>query len=168
MFVGPDKTGKTNIARAVSETLKIPYFKASSERSTFCDDRSQFIEQLRHADMRAFDLIKQTGVSVVMDRAYPCEYAYSAVTGRPTDLEMLRAEDDAYASIGAVIVLCYRTSYAGLRDDLDESIDAAKLWELTRAYFTFAEKFTKCRVLKLCVDSEDLQSQVSQVITFVG
>lgn len=167
-FVGPDRTGKTNIARATAAALSVPYFKASSERDTFRSDRSRFINQLRYADMRVADFITQTGVSVIFDRGYPCEFVYSAMTGRETDHEILRAEDDSYAAIGAVIVLCRRETYAGLADDIDESIDSEKLAELDALYAAFARDFTKCSTLTLYVDDEDLERQVSDVKEFIA
>lgn len=167
-FVGPDKTGKTNIAKAVSKISGVPYFKASSEHGSFLNKRDLFINQLRYADMRVFDLIKQTGASVIFDRGYPCEYVYAAVTNRETDLEMLRLEDDSYASIGAKIVFCHRTTYDNLSDDIDPTIDSKKLQELSDCYDEFISKFTRCKVLKLCVDDENLITQVRAVLNFMS
>ena len=167
-FVGPDKTGKTNIAKAVSASSGVPYFKASSEHASFMNKRDLFINQLRYADMRVFDLIKQTGLSVIFDRGYPCEYVYAAVTGRQTDLEMLRLEDDSYASIDAKIVFCYRSSYDNLCDDIDPTIDSKKLQELSDRYCEFIDKFTHCKVMKLCVDDENLSEQSDRVLAFMS
>lgn len=166
-FIGPDKTGKTNIAKALAVCLNVPYFKASSEHTSFCSKRELFINQLRYADMRVFDLINQTKLSVIFDRGYPCEYVYSKVTKRDTDHAMLRAEDDAYASIDAKIIFCYRSSYDGLCDDIDETINSDKLKELSDEYFAFVDTYTKCKVLKLCVDSQNLTEQVSRILKFL-
>lgn len=166
-FVGPDKTGKTNIAKALAQRLNIAYFKASSEHNSFANKRELFLNQLRYADMRVFDLIKQTNLSVIFDRGYPCEYVYSAVTNRETDHKMLRLEDDSYASLDAKIIFCYRTTYENLCDDIDPSINSEKLQELSDAYARFISEFTRCRTLKLCVDSENLEQQISTITKFL-
>lgn len=169
-FVGPDMTGKTEISKAVSKALNIPYFKATSEHTSFLSTRvstsDQFLNQLRFADPRVLDILRQTGHSVVFDRGFPCEYAYSRVFGRETDLVMLKHIDEAYARLGAVVVFCYRSSYEGIKDDLDPTVGQELLDRLHAAYEDFAG-WTKCRLLRLNVDDECLDREVREVIEFV-
>lgn len=170
MFVGADMCGKTQIAKELSRIAQIPYFKATSEHTTFLSSRysvsDQFINQLRFADPRVFDLLKQTRHSVIFDRAYPCEYAYSKVLGRETDLTMLQHVDESWASIGTKIVFCQRSSYAGIKDDLDPTIGEEHLRQLHEAYEQFA-KWTKCKLYVLNVDDENLTREVDEVLTKV-
>jgi hypothetical protein len=170
-FVGPDMCGKTNIAQALSHATGIPYFKATSEHDAYLSSkvskRELFLNQLRYADPRVVDLLKQTGQSVVFDRGWPCEYAYSTVMGRETDNKMLWHLDEQWASLDARIVSCYRTSYMGIVDDLDEGIRAGTLHELDSAYVDFAQR-TRCKVHRLCVDDEDLEREVAEVCMFIG
>ena len=169
-FVGPDMVGKTEISKEVSQRLGIPYFKATSEHTSFLSSRvsknDQFLNQLRFADPRVLDILRQTGHSVVFDRGFPCEYAYSWVMGRDTDKVMLEHLDEAYARLGAVVVFCHRSSYAGIRDDLDPTINEEMLIQLHIAYQEFA-KWTKCRLLRLNVDDENLDREAREVIQFV-
>lgn len=165
---GPDKTGKTNVSAALASALGVSYFKASSEHATFVSSRSAFLEQLRYADFRALDLIEQCRVSLVFDRGYPCEWVYSRVTFRETDEALLRKEDAAYARLGAVIVLCLRRSYAGLQDDLDESIREGELQKIGEEYERFASEFTACPVVKLYVDDEDTSAQVERLLPLLA
>ncbi len=171
MFVGPDRCGKTQIAHELSRITQIPYFKATSEHTTFLSSRyevnDQFINQLRFADPRVFDLLKQTKHSVIFDRAYPCEFAYSQVLRRDTDMKMLHHVDESWASLNTTIVFCHRTSYAGIKDDLDPSIEEEHLTELHRAYEQFIA-WTKCKVLGLNVDDENLQREVDEILTYMG
>lgn len=170
MFVGADMCGKTQISKELSRITRIPYFKATSEHTTFLSSRyevnDQFINQLRFADPRVFDLLKQTRHSVIFDRAYPCEYAYSKVLGRETDMKMLVHVDEAWASIGTKIVFCQRSSYAGIQDDLDPTIGEEHLRKLHEAYEQFA-KWSKCKVYVLNVDDENLTREVDEVLTKV-
>ena len=170
-FVGPDMCGKTEIAKEVSRRLGVPYFKATSEHTSFLSSRvsknDQFLNQLRFADPRVYDLLRQTGHSVVFDRGYPCEFVYANVLERETDMVMLRHVDAAWAGLGARIVLCHRSSYAGINDDLDPTIDQDMLNDLHDTYFEFS-RWTKCPLLKLNVDDESLEREVSETLTFLG
>lgn len=169
-FIGPDRCGKTQISKAVSKALNIPYFKATSEHTSFLSTRvstsDQFLNQLRFADPRVLDILRQTGHSVIFDRGFPCEYAYSKVMGRETDMVMLKHVDEAYAALGAAVVFCHRSSYNGIRDDLDPSIGQELLDRLHAAYELFTY-WTKCRLLRLNVDDENLDREVREVVDFV-
>jgi thymidylate kinase len=169
-FVGPDMCGKTEISKETSRRLEIPYFKATSEHTSFLSSRvsrnDQFLNQLRFADPRVLDILRQTGHSVIFDRGFPCEYAYSKVFGRETDEVMLRHVDEAYAALGAIIVFCHRSSYAGITDDLDPTVGQELLDKLHAAYEDFAS-WTKCRLLRLNVDDENLDREVRDIINFV-
>ena len=169
-FVGPDRCGKTEISTALSKVTDIPYFKASSEHDAFLSSRVSkrelFLNQLRYADPRVMDLLRQTGASVIFDRGYPCEAAYSKVFNRETDIKMLQHLDEEWAKLDARIVLCHRTSYAGIRDDLDPTIEHHALNLIHDAYFEFAS-WTKCKLLKLNVDDENLQRELDEVHYFI-
>lgn len=169
-FVGPDMCGKTEISKAVAFATGIPYFKATSEHTSFLSSRvsknDQFLNQLRFADPRVLDILRQTGHSVVFDRGFPCEYAYSKVMGRETDMVMLRHVDESYAGLRAKIVFCHRSSYKGIVDDLDPTVKEDTLEEIHAAYIDFL-RWTKCEVLILNVDDENLNREVTEVLDFV-
>jgi hypothetical protein len=170
-FVGPDRCGKTEMARELSRVTGIPYFKATSEYTSFLSSRvtknDKFLNQLRFADPRVYDLLKQTGYSVIFDRGFPCEYAYAKVFGRETDLMMLRHMDEAWASLGARVIFAQRSNYAGIKDDLDPSIGEELLTSLHSAYEEFAS-WSKCRILRLNVDDENLARETEEIIDFLN
>ena len=165
-FVGPDMTGKSNIARALSNKLLIPVFKASSEHGTFLGDQKQFINDIRYADPRVVDLLKQVGFSVIFDRAYPCEKVYAEFFGRETDHDVLKFLDEEYAKLGTKIVICTRRSFEGIKDDLDPNLDATALEKLSNLYEKFS-LWTKCSVHTMYVDDENLSNQINEVCDFV-
>lgn len=165
-LVGPDMCGKTNIATAVAARTTIPYFKASSEHGTYLKKKDLFINQLRYADMRVHDLLRQTCHSVIFDRGYPCEWAYSQVFDRKTDMKVLAALDAAYAALGAWVIVCRRKSYAGIVDDIDAGITEKVLQRLDAKYEEFIG-WTQCKTLSLYVDDEDLEREVSDIIKFI-
>jgi thymidylate kinase len=171
LFVeGVDRCGKTQIAKELAKCISVPYFKASSEHDSYLSDkvnkRDAFLNQLRYADPRVFDVLKQTGYGLIFDRGFPSEFAYSKVMGRRTDMAMLEHMDNMWASIGARIILCRRTSYVGIVDDIDPEIDEVKLAALDAAYQEFA-CWTSCEVYQLNVDDENLDREVTEVVSFL-
>lgn len=166
-MVGPDMTGKTEIASALSRRIGVPRFKASSEHDSFLSSRTskndKFLNQIRYADPRVFDVLKQTGYSLIFDRGFPCEAAYSEVFKRTTDHSVLKHMDEQWASLGSLIVFCHRSSYAGIVDDIDPTIREETLQRIHDAYLGYLSK-TKCRVLMLNVDDENLDREVNEII----
>lgn len=170
-MVGPDMCGKSEISRELSHRTGVPSFKASTEHDSFLLSRSYsksdlFLNQLRYADPRVFDVLKQTGYSLIFDRGFPCEAAYSSVFGRTTDHDMLQIVDEQWASLGAVIVFCHRSSYKGIVDDIDPTIREQTLQRIHFAYLEYF-KHTKCKVLMLNVDDEDLNREVNEITRFL-
>lgn len=172
VFVGPDRCGKTQIAQALSRVTGVPYFKATSEHDAYLSSkvtkRELFLNQLRYADPRICDMLKQTGQSVIFDRGFPCEYVYSKVMDRETDTKMLMHLDQEWSNLGAQIIFCYRSSYLGIVDDIDPSITSHKLDALHAEYSDFLHRVTKCRSLSLCVDDEDLVREINDLMQGLG
>jgi hypothetical protein len=167
VFGGADRCGKTEISTALSRVINVPRFKASSEHETFLAKQNMFVEQLRHADTRMVDFLRQTGHSVIMDRAWPCEFAYSRFYGRPTDENVLRYVDDEMAKMGAKVIICWRSSYEGIVDDLSSQLRGQKLKMIEDEYRKFA-RWTKCQTLFLNVDDENLYREVSDIVEWLG
>ena len=132
----------------------------------FEDDPGYFTKAMKYGDPVLYEMIKQTGQSVILDRSYPSEMAYSQAFERSTDWRMLRVVDELAASIGTHIIVPYRTNYTLTKDDFS-SITHEKLIALHCLYEQFCN-WTKCRVLRICVDDEDLKREMSEIISFMG
>jgi hypothetical protein len=167
VFCGPDMCGKTQISKEWSNIKNIPYFKASSEHETYLEKKDKFINQLKFADTRMVDFLSQTKHSVIFDRAWPCEFAYSKVFNRQTDLNILKSVDSAYSELNTNIILCYRSSYKGIIDDLDSTINSDKLLKIEQAYREFLA-FTKCKYHILNVDDNNLQREIDDLKKVFG
>lgn len=163
---GPDMCGKTEISKALAHYLKLPYFKASSEHETYLRHPDRFVQQLRIADVRMTDFLKQTGHSVIMDRAWPCEKVYSQVLGRETDEVVLEKIDREMAMMGAKIIVPYRSSYTNVVDDIDPKLNSEMLQRLDDAYKGFTV-WTKCPTLLLNVDDEDLGRELNDIMEWL-
>ena len=165
IFDSADKCGKTEMATALSRDLGIPYFKNKQEWQAFGKDPNYFVNALRYGDTYFYNFLKDTGTSIILDRSYPSEWVYSKIYGRATDEVTLRYIDDLAASAGAVIIIAYRTSYVGRRDEVHD-IDEVHLQKLSDMYAEFAA-WTKCRTLRFCVDNEDLQEELTAINNFI-
>ena len=167
VFVGPDKCGKTEIAHELSQQLGIPTFKASTEKGKFRDEED-FILEMQYADPRMVDILKQTGYSIILDRAWPCEWVYSTAFNRETDGDAIFKSDNGFANLGAKVVVCYRTSYNGLVDeDAQDRLTEDMLGKLEQLYRSFAQ-MSACEIYFLNVDDEDLEREVSEIMTFIN
>lgn len=165
IFEGCDKVGKSEMANELSRRLSIPYYKNKSEWDAFAKDPGYFVNALRYGDPYFYSFLRDTGTSVVLDRSYPSEWTYSKVYGRKTDDEALDYVDSLAASFGVKIVIPYRSSYSGMKDDVHE-IDENYLQRLSDTYAVFA-KWTKCDVLRFCIDSEDLEWEMETIQKFL-
>ena len=165
-LVGADRCGKTQIGHELSRRLGLPYYKAATEHAGFLKNQDRFINDIRYSCPARLDLLKQVGTGIVYDRGFPCEWVYSQFYNRKTDEEAIRYLDDEYAKLGASIILCTRSSFEGIVDDLDDRLNGESLQEISNLYETFL-KSSKCKTLKLIVDDEDLQREISDILNFL-
>ncbi len=161
---GPDGCGKTNIAKELAKRLSIPYFKNQRESMFFEKDPGYFVRAMKYGDPYFCDYLKQTGASVVLDRSYPSEWVYAQAFQRQTDERMLRIVDDMYANLGLKIISPFRTDYSNVIDQFP-SIDKDKLEVIHELYAQFCN-WTKCEVIRFCVDDEDIEKQMQLIIPF--
>ena len=154
---GPDGTGKTTLAQGLAMQLQIPYFKVSNERSLWKENR--FKEALSFYGPFFVDVVRQLGLSMVIDRGHPAEWVYSQVFNRETDMVRLRRIDDEFAMMGANIVITLRHDYSQNRDD--DLVSKQRIPDLHLKYLEFAE-WTRCNVIYIYVDSlgNDLKREV--------
>ncbi len=170
-FAGPDKCGKTQIAKTLADQLEIPYYKATSEQTQFVKNQERFIKDIQWSCPARLDLLKQMidqgyVKGVVYDRCWVCESVYSTLYKRITDSDAIYWLDEQYAKLGAIIIIPYRSSYRGIVDDLDPTLDENKLKELEKLYRNFAAH-SKCKVLFLNVDSENLDVELREINKFL-
>ena len=167
-FIGPDMTGKSNIAAELSRQTGIPVFKNSGEWNTELDSPDYFLNLLRYGGPFLMDFMKQTDASVILDRFYPCELVYASVFNRETDMTAISWMDKNFAEVGGKFVVCVRRDYSGLVDDqYPDDLPTQRLKELDEGYRRFL-KSTKCDYLLLETDDMDLNNQVKKIKMFLG
>ena len=167
-FIGPDMTGKSNIAAALSSRLGVPVFKNSGEWKTELDSEDYFLNLLRFGGPFLMDFMKQTGSSVILDRFYPCELVYADAFGRETDMKVIEWMDSQFSKIGGKFIICLREDYTGLVDDVyPDKLPTEVLQKLDVLYRRFSE-YTGCDFLILNTDDRDLEKQISKILQFLG
>ena len=92
-FIGPDMTGKSNIAAELSKRLGVPVFKNSGEWKTELNSENYFLNLLRYGGPFLMDFMKQTDVDVILDRFYPCELVYAEAFGRDTERSLIHSRN---------------------------------------------------------------------------
>lgn len=158
---GHDMTGKTHIAKALSEKLNIPVVKV--ERQAKWSD--PLIELMYGVEVHT-QIAQQSGYSFIYDRLYPSEYAYSRTYGRTTSHEQLISVDERFAEMGATIVVFHKDPKSFQEDDKG-LIDISKYETLTKWYKDFG-RLTKCKFLMIDTTDEDIEKQLEQIIEKVN
>ena len=167
-FIGPDMTGKSNIAAELSRRLSVPVFKNSGEWKTQLDSGDYFLNLLRFGGPFLMDFIRQTDVNVILDRFYPCELVYSEAFNRETDMKAISWLDNEFAAANGKFIICLRKDYNGLIDDVfPDDLPPEMLRQIDKLYQDFSN-FTKCECLVLYTDDRDLEKQISNIIEFLG
>jgi len=165
-FEGVDRCGKTEISRELSRQLSIPVFKNTGEWSTDLRDPTYFKNLLIYGGTFLIDFIHQVRPDAILDRYYPSEWVYSRFFKRDTNEEIISRIDQKFADAGGKIILCRRKSYDGKQDDLHTYLDSNTLERLDKIYAEFAE-WTKCDLLTLWVDDENLERQIAEIMAWL-
>tara|TARA_B100000579_G_C22799162_1_gene838779 strand:+ start:942 stop:1469 length:528 start_codon:yes stop_codon:yes gene_type:complete len=166
-FIGPDMTGKSNIAAELSRQTGVPVFKNSGEWNTQLDSPEYFLNLLRYGGPFLMDFMSQTNAAVILDRFYPCELVYSEAFERQTDYDTIDWMDKKFAKSGGKFIICVRKDYAGLVDDqYPNDLPVKMLQRLDEGYRKFAKK-TSCDFFILETDDRDLNKQIEKIKMFL-
>lgn len=169
LFEGPDRCGKTTIAKAVSKATRIPYYKSSGERKAFAsrdNGADWFKNTLIYSGQYFADYLEQVNPHLIIDRGYPSERVYSKFFGRETIEDVHKRLDAAYNRCNVRIIVCRRKSYKGIKDDIRPDIINSESLERLDALYDEFTRWTTCPVHTLWVDDRDLLRQTTEVIEF--
>ena len=158
---GPDKSAKSTVGNLLAEKLNIPYFKYSRDKEALSGSEMTS-QMLKYADPYFCDFLKQTKMSVVIDRHYVSEWVYSEVLGRETDEAGIRRTDELFSQIPATILIFKRKSYLGVSDD-DPRLDSSTLERISQKYDEFS-RWSKCRVLTFEFDEFNPEQMAKTVL----
>jgi len=159
-FVGADSSGKSTIAKELSKRLKIPYFKNKNEAQCF---RTNFMNELHLKGSYLYEILRDTKYSLIKDRDYVCEAAYSQAYGRETDMPFILDLDKKYRALNLHIVFCYKTAHLNFSDHL---IKEDMLPKIIQGYRNFKEMSINLW-LELDTTDENLEDQISKIRSFL-
>lgn len=151
IVIGTDGVGKTPIAMALAEHYGLPYFKFANE-----------VEALKSAGhpgqhMLWFDygltqLMEQTGLRIVSDRGYPCEWVYANYFMRKTDEDLISDIDWRHHELGTIIVWLYDSKIDENAKD-DPHVQKSDIPGIQRKYNTFLSCATCCKYVSYDVNT---------------
>lgn len=163
---GADMTGKSEISKELAKRLDYAYFKNSGEWTAELWSTEYFKNVLTYGATLQTDMLCQVRPNVILDRYYPSEWVYSKVFKRESDDRILTWLDQKFAEANGRIVICRRKSFDGISDDLHKYVNTETLKELDKKYEEFAA-WTKCKVMTLWVDDEDLNREISEIMLWL-
>jgi hypothetical protein len=130
IVVGPDRVGKTTLVGHMSEILGVPSFKCPAEKKIFREGGRSSLA----FDYTLTNFLGQTGYRFISDRGYPCEWVYSRVFKRETDMDLLGRIDVMHAAMGTRILYVHSSEPPREEDDL---VPADRYWDVVRGYDDF-------------------------------
>lgn len=158
IFDGIDGVGKSTISNALSEIINRPVFKKTNVKNNY-----DFVIDLVYSVESYTQFLEQTKYSVIFDRLYPSEYAYSKVFNRYTIHEKIKEIDRRFAKMGAKIIILEKNKKSYVKDDI---IPIEKYDELKTMFRKFA-KITKCPSIIIDTSDQNLKKQIKQIIDFI-
>ncbi len=155
IFEGHDKSGKSTIAKALSERIQIPIFKV--KRNKYLWDATVNLNYLTEGITQ---FIEQTKSSVILDRWHASDYVYGKLFDRDVSYRKIFEIDERLAEIDALIVVCYKKESAYIPDEEDKEFitmnDYSKMTELYKEFILE----TKCRFVFIDTSDENLEHQL--------
>ena len=162
IFGGPDRSGKTTIAKALSQLTGAQYYKAANQRQFWTEERDNFKLLLEYHGPSMIDFLENVGLpgGLIFDRFTPCEFAYSRAYGRETNRDVIFNIDKRLAAMGYVFVYCWKDDYVDWDDDL---IEESMIGKLMSGYDAYASK-SKMHTIFLNTTDQKLDTQLLQIM----
>jgi len=161
IFSGHDYSGKTTIAKKLSQEIGIPYFKDKTTLKKF-KEKDRLVVYLNDQNY-IIQFLEQTKYSVIIDRAYESEWVYSQVFHRKQNYELLDDLDYRFSRLGTKIIICEKD----LKRYKDEVIGIKKIAMIKKKYHDFCQ-WSRCETLIINTTDEDLISQIKNIKEFIN
>lgn len=164
IFDGVDNCGKTEISHALVEKVLTDhtYFKVKQERIHVEKLDPKILKTSHELQLNFFyELARQSNLNIVMDRFYPSEYVYGSLF-REINEDLIWEFDRQFAELGVKIIIPVK----GDEFLEDELWTKEQLIAIREKYKEFAQK-TKCEVLVLNTEDENLERELTDIKTFL-
>jgi len=164
-FEGPDRTGKSNIASALSPIVRAPVYKNKIEHALYRDNiTSQFKNVVEISSVIELKFAKLYN-DIIFDRNFISEWVYGHATGREVNIDLIARLDYEYSSLGACIIYCYKLDYG--TDFDDEFFDVEQMVRVSELYQEYLLSHTGMRVLQLNTENKNITTQIDTICNFL-
>lgn len=104
LLEGIDRTGKSFLGKIFRSIFDIPYYHGERPPANKEELKTRSFGVAKIEMLQMYDVLKQTGVSIVIDRWHLSELVYGKVYGREIDENFIWDIDEKFANLGAVVV----------------------------------------------------------------
>ncbi len=159
---GPDRAGKTHIAKAIAEKYGLAYWKNDDNAEYETPTPDAFANTLKYHYAKLPTMCKlfmSHGSGVVFDRNYISEWVYSKFFERDTHENIIEDLERKYTEMGAVVIYCTK-DYTNFDDKYIaiENIADIKFW-----YNEYFNRKRSLPMIWLDTTSEDLNDQMKSI-----
>lgn len=161
LFFGPDRSGKTTIARAASDLFGLRYFKNGAESKMFAQNPKDFRAYVDITAPLTINILRQVHPDgLVLDRFTPCEYAYGHAFGRDVNDELIWWADQQLTDMDFFYVYCFKNEYVNWDDDPRK---LERMLDIKRWYSSYISK-SKMSGITLETSDENVDSQLVNIL----
>ena len=144
---GADRTGKSFLGKIFRSIFDIPYYHGTRSPGSREELKTREFEVAKIEMLQMYDILKQTGISIVIDRWHLSELVYSKVYGRQIDENFIWDMDEKLADLGAVVVYVSMPLEAlKIRWDKEKIVEFNEIQEIISQYEKALKK-SKCKIV---------------------
>ena len=162
IFEGHDTSGKSSIAKALSEKINVPIFKVKRDKYWWDP-----IINLLYMTEGITQFIEMTKCSVIIDRWHPSDYMYSKLFDRDVSYRKIADIDDRLAQQHALIIYCYKDQEVFIDDKEDADFVNKSMYTRMTTLYREYEKISKCRSLWINTSNKNLEEQLKVIIAYL-
>lgn len=117
IFDGVDKSGKSTLAKKLSEMLNIPYIKLNNISVKENEEIKDGISIATHSQLETVTQLYEKGVmkNAILDRFYPSEVVYSKLFNRNYDIQYIKQIERRFKQCNDVIFVHTKCHYSILK-----------------------------------------------------
>jgi len=144
---GPDRAGKSFLGKIFHSIFDIPYYHGERSPASREELKTRAFEVAKIEMQQMYDILKQTGISLVIDRWHLSELVYGKVYGRQIDENFIWDMDEKLADLGAVVVYVSMPLEAlKIRWGEEKIVEFNEIQEIISQYERALKK-SKCKIV---------------------
>lgn len=164
---GPDRCGKTTIAKKLAKIYNLEYWRYSSVDETLRNDPNAFANILKYyySQIPQFaEMLINQNSGLILDRNYITEWVYSQLFGRASYPGIVKQLEKKYSEMNGVIIYCWKEDYGEFED---EFVNKEQINEIKTLYGIYLLNHAKMPILSLNTTNENLEEQLKTINDFL-